>query len=103
MVRWAAARGESSMAGDRFDELSKGLATAGTRRTFLRMLTAGLAGLTVAGFRRGRALADGGNSTCAKWCHENFSGSAAGHCTAEAARGGGPCHTCGPEAPPASQ
>ena len=36
-----------------------------------------------------------GNSVCAKWCAANFTHPGA-DCTSLAARGGGPCYTCGP-------
>jgi len=48
-------------------------------------------------FPSGAARAQG-NSTCARWCAENFPpGRARGLCISAAARGAGPCHVCGPE------
>ena len=46
----------------------------------------------------GVALAQeaGGNSACDEFCHENFSGRAAGTCTSAGARGRGPCYECTP-------
>jgi len=43
----------------------------------------------------GVALAQqGGNSACDEFCHQNFSGRAAGKCTSAGAHGTGPCYTC---------
>jgi hypothetical protein len=50
----------------------------------------------------GMALVQGqGNSNCAHFCHDTFPSSggmiSAGQCTSLAARGKGPCYTCGPK------
>jgi hypothetical protein len=102
------------MDGQRFDRIVQSLGRGMSRRGVLGVL-AGLAAMgatEAAAGRRGRrrrkrALraeanqnANLGNSTCAKWCHENLAGKAAGQCTADAAKGEGPCYECGPAADP---
>lgn len=102
---------------ERFDTLTRLLAAKGSRRTALGALVgAGLlgTGLDALAKKKGRggaknkrhkgrgrvksdgAKANGGNSACAKWCHDNFDGKSDGQCTAAAAKGEGPCYECGP-------
>lgn len=112
---------------ERFDSLARFLATPGSRRAALAALFgAGAFGTIVdalarkkndRGARKNRggggkkdkrqknevkasSKGNRGNSACANWCHDNFDGSAAGQCTAAAAKGEGPCHECGPQADP---
>src|SRR5437868_789074 len=88
---------------NRFDELAKALAQGVSRREALRRFGGGLVGVLVAslGLDRGWAKPNGGggNSDCAKFCHEVFSGQEAGQCTSDAAHGQGACVAC--EANPA--
>src|SRR6478609_6221544 len=87
------------MDGSRFDELTRRLATGSiSRRGLLRGLGGSLAGAGLtAALGRPALAAKGGNSACAQWCHANFSGSDAGHCTADATHGTGMCYQCGPK------
>ncbi|HEU5434171.1 MAG TPA: hypothetical protein VFU81_21045 [Thermomicrobiales bacterium] len=111
---------------DNFDRLARAFASGTSRRTLIRAgIVSGLGVLTAGGLeqtearRRGRNGDGkgkgngkgngngngnghghkGGNSACAHFCHEVFGGSAAGHCTADAAHGTGLCFQCGPSAP----
>jgi len=86
------------MDGNRFDALAKGLALSQSRRGVFKRAAAAALGAAGLG-RLGIAEAGGGNSACAHWCHDNFSGNDAGHCTSDAAHGTGPCYQCGPAAP----
>lgn len=95
------------MEGRRFDDLTKVMARPAGRRGFLKGMLAAALGGAAASIGGGAMAAKGGNSVCAQWCHDNFSGSAAGQCTSEAARGlrvvvnnqGGP--ECAPACTPA--
>ena len=80
-----------------FDELAKGLANGTiSRRQALRWMGGALVGGVLTSIP-GVALAQqGGNSACDKFCHENFSGRAAGKCTSAGAHGTGPCYECTP-------
>lgn len=84
------------MDGNRFDDLTRAFGAGRTRRGVLKGI--GAAALSAVGITRlgGKASAGGGNSACAHWCHANFSGSAAGKCTSDAAHGTGACYQCGP-------
>ncbi|HEU0115801.1 MAG TPA: hypothetical protein VFQ80_14040 [Thermomicrobiales bacterium] len=107
---------------DNFDRLARALASGASRRTLIRVGIVSGFGLVSAGGiagvdakRRGHKGNGkghgngngngnghghkGGNSACAHFCHAVFSGSAAGHCTADAAHGTGLCFQCGPSAP----
>lgn len=83
----------------RFDELTKSLSTARSRRGLLRTLggALGAAGLAARG---GAVLAQRGNSACAHFCAATFGADtpAADQCTRDAAHGGGLCYQCGPAA-----
>lgn len=85
-------RGETS-----FDELAKGLANGTiSRRQALRWMGGAVVGGVLASIP-GVALAqEGGNSACDEFCHQNFSGRAAGKCTSAGAHGTGPCYECTP-------
>jgi hypothetical protein len=80
-----------------FDELAKGLANGTiSRRQALRWMGGALVGGVLASIP-GVALAQqGGNSACDEFCHENFSGRAAGRCASAGAHGTGPCYECTP-------
>ena len=89
-----------------FDELTKALATAPSRRHALRVIVTasvgGLLGLTSIGTAFGRARLNKpapprGNSGCVDWCAQVFgpNTSAAGQCASQAARGSGLCAQCG--------
>jgi hypothetical protein len=81
----------------RFDDLTRKLATPISRRQAFKALVATALGGFLIRAGSDEALAGGGNSACAHWCHDHFSGSDAGHCTSEAAHGQGLCHSaCGP-------
>jgi hypothetical protein len=90
---------------ERFDTLARSLGNAPSRRQLLRVLAgSALGGLGVL-VARTSSRADtgdpgtGGNSACAAFCHQLLQGSAAGHCTADAAHQQGLCYQCGPAAP----
>jgi hypothetical protein len=87
------------MEASRFDELTKALATATSRRQALRKIGAILGGTALAGLFPGLALA--GNSACAKFCNGIFGDDtpAANQCISQAAHHQGLCYTCGPAAP----
>jgi len=86
---------------DRFDTLTKALATATTRRQALQRLGRLLGGSVLAGVVPGWARAAGGNSACAHFCAAVFGAEtpAAQQCTSDAAHGTGLCSACGPAAP----
>lgn len=85
----------------RFDVFARELASAGSRRQFLRVL--GASGLGALAFPRIGLAAAGGNAACAQFCHQVFGGSAqAGQCTSDAAHHMGLCYQCGPAAPAGS-
>ena len=107
---------------DTFDRLTRTLASGTSRRSLIHAAVAsGLGALTIGGFGEAEAKRrghkghgkghgngngngnghghKGGNSACAHFCHEVFSGSDAGHCTSDAAHGTGLCFQCGPSAP----
>jgi hypothetical protein len=82
---------------DRFDDLTRTLATGMSRRQALKLLGSSL----LAGLLPRQVLAGGGNSACAKFCAQVFGANtpAAGKCTSDAAKGKGLCYRCGPAAP----
>ena len=82
----------------KFDDLSKALATATSRRQALRRIGGILGGTALAGLFPGLVSAGGGNSACAQFCASVFGADtpAAGHCTSDAAHQKGLCYTCGP-------
>src|SRR5689334_18706445 len=95
------------MHASKFDELTKAVATAPSRRHALKVIVAtsigGLFGLTGIGTAFGRHRAETnlpsgptGNSNCAKFCAAVFgpNTSAAGQCTSQGAHGTGLCHQC---------
>jgi hypothetical protein len=101
---------------DTFDRLARALGSGTSRRSLIQAaIASGFGGLAVGGIREVEARRrghkghgkgngnghghKGGNSACAHFCHEVFSGSAAGHCTSDAAHGTGLCFECGPSAP----
>lgn len=79
---------------NRFDDLTRALASSTSRRQALKLLGGGLLAALVPGsvFAKG-----GGNSDCAKFCASTFGANtrAAGQCTADAAKGKGLCKQCG--------
>src|SRR5947209_15947607 len=82
-----------------FDEMTKAMATATSRRQALRRIGGILAGTALAGLFPGLALAD--NSGCAHFCNTVFGGDtpASAQCAADAAHGTGLCYSCGPAGP----
>ena len=89
----------------RFDDLTKALATATSRRQALGRIGGTLAGSLLAAWPFTQALAaGGGNSACAHFCAEVFGADtpAARQCTSDAAHGKGLCSTCGSNADPSS-
>jgi hypothetical protein len=86
----------------RFDELTKALATATSRRQALRHMGGILAGTAVAGLFPGLAFAS--NSACTTFCNAVFGAEtkAAGKCISDAAHGKGLCYTCGSSTPASS-
>src|SRR5262245_32752409 len=87
----------------KFDELTKVLATASSRRQALRRIGGILGGTALAGLFPGVALAD--NSACAHCCSTVFGGDtpAQAQCTSDAAHHTGLCYTCGPASPGGTQ
>ena len=79
-----------------FDELTKTLATATSRRQALRRIGGILGGTALAGLFPGLALAS--NSNCAHFCNAVFGGDtpASAQCATDAAHGTGLCYSCGP-------
>src|SRR5215469_14426606 len=86
----------------KFDELTKALATATSRRQALRRIGGILGGTALAGLFPGLAFAS--NSACAHFCNAVFGADtpAAVQCTSDAAHGKGLCHTCGSSTPASS-
>ena len=81
-----------------FDDMTKAIATATTRRQALRRIAGILGGTALAGLFPGLALAD--NSDCAHFCNSVFDpGPDRGQCKSDAAHGTGLCYTCGPASP----
>jgi hypothetical protein len=84
-----------SMDGQRFDRLTKGLATGVDRRRVLRGLAGtalGAVGLTRMG---GGATLAQGNSDCAHFCNQALPpGPERGKCKSDAAHGTGLCYSC---------
>lgn len=81
-----------------FDDFARAAAGGTSRRQALKQI-GGVVGAAVVAALPAQALADpGGNSACAHFCHQVFSGEAAGDCTSQAAHGTGPCYQCGPAA-----
>ena len=81
-----------------FDELARGLANGTvSRRRALKLIGGALLGGAFASIP-GVALAQraGGNRSCARFCHQVFSGRQAGECTSAGAHGEGPCFECTP-------
>lgn len=86
------------MDGERFDSMTRIVATAATRRRLLEGLAGSLVAL-VGGQQVTRAQ-NGGNSACAHYCREVLpAGRERGECTSQAAHGAGLCFECGPAAP----
>lgn len=82
-----------------FDDLTKAIATATSRRQALRRIGGILGGTALAGLFPGLALAD--NSACAHFCTSVFGGNTPGQaqCASDAAHHTGLCYTCGPASP----
>jgi hypothetical protein len=82
-----------------FDELTKALATATTRRQALQRIGGILGGTALAGLLPGLALAS--NSDCAHFCNAVFGKGtpAQSQCASDGAHGKGLCYTCGPASP----
>lgn len=83
----------------RFDQLTKALASATSRRQALRRIGGILGGTVLAGVFPG--LASASNSACAHFCNAVFGADtpAANQCISDAAHGKGLCHQCGNAAP----
>ena len=80
-----------------FDDLARALASGElSRRDILKKAAGAFAAGAAASLVPEQVLA-AGNADCATWCHQVFSGSAAGKCTADAAHGNGACYQCGPK------
>jgi hypothetical protein len=79
-----------------FDEVTKALATATSRREALRRIGGILGGTVLAGLFPGLAQAD--NSACAHFCNAVFGGDtpASAQCAKDASHKTGLCYTCGP-------
>src|SRR5215471_19279260 len=99
----ASRKDRREMEPSRFDELTKALATATSRRQALRRIGGILGGTALAGLFPGVALAD--NSACAHFCSTVFGGDtpAQAQCTSDAAHHTGLCYTCGPASPGGTQ
>src|SRR5438105_3231045 len=82
-----------------FDEVTKAMATAPTRREALRRIGGILGGTALAGLFPGLALAK--NKTCAQFCASVFGDNtpADEQCAADAAHHTGLCYSCGPASP----
>jgi hypothetical protein len=80
---------------ERFDELTRTLATGQSRRRVFGLLAGGLA-VAFGGGRAAQAQ-KGGNSTAAKFCAQVFGAKtpAAGKCISDATKGSGPFVACG--------
>ena len=79
---------------NRFDDLTRALASGISRRQALKLLGGGL----LAGLLPGSVLAKGGgNSACAKFCNSLPPGPQRSKCTSDAAKGKGLCYSCGPK------
>ena len=87
------------MPAKRFEELTKTLAGATTRRQALRAMAVATIGGVVGIGTAGTAFAS--NSDCAKFCASVFGANtpAANQCTSDAAHKKGLCYTCGPSSP----
>lgn len=81
---------------DRFDDLTRALASSASRRQALKLLGGGLLAALVPGsvFAKG-----GSNSACSNFCAQVFGANtkAAGQCTSDATKGKGLCYECGPK------
>jgi hypothetical protein len=86
------------MEDQRFDELTKRLATPITRRQAFKALMAAAMGGLIIRSGGGKAFAQmGGNAGCPQFCNQQFApGSARGKCKSDAVQGGGLCYQCGP-------
>src|SRR5689334_25140524 len=84
-----------------FDELTKRLAAATSRRQALRTLvTASVSLFGLTSIRTVFGASAKSNSRCAQWCAAVFGKTtAAGKCASDAAKGTGLCFTCGNVAP----
>src|SRR5437763_8243688 len=89
----------------KFDELTKALASATSRRHALRTIVTASIGsfFGLGGIRSVFGAVSGSNTNCAKWCAQVFgpNTSAASKCTSDAAHNKGPCKQC-PSTPPSS-
>lgn len=80
----------------RFDEITRSLGEARSRRGVFKTLGAVVvSAVGLAGLSRGAIAAPGGNSAAATFCHNLFGDTrAAGQCTSQAAHGWGPFYDC---------
>jgi hypothetical protein len=87
------------MDSSRFDELTKALATATSRRQALKTIAATTLGSILGLGGIGTALAS--NMTCAQWCQAVFGENtpADEQCAGDAAHHTGLCYSCGPASP----
>jgi hypothetical protein len=87
---------------NRFDQLTKTLASSISRRQALKAITVSTVG-GVIGWRATGTAEAAGNSACAQWCAAVFGAdtAAARRCTADAAHRNSSalCYTCGPASP----
>lgn len=86
-----------------FDDVTKALATAPTRREALRQIGGILGGAALAGLFPGLALAD--FKTCPSFCTATFGAgtTAAKQCITDASHHTGLCYSCGPASPGGSK
>jgi len=84
---------------NRFDDLTRAMAVAPSRRQFVKTVLGGIAGGLLASLGLGQAQAGGGNNDCAKFCAQVFGANTpeADKCTSDAAHGQGLCYECGPK------
>ena len=85
---------------NRFDQLTKTLASSTSRRQALKALAVATTG-GILGWRATGTAGAASNSACAHWCAAVFGAgtAAAGQCTSDAAHGKGLCYSCGPGSP----
>ncbi|HYP59855.1 MAG TPA: hypothetical protein VEQ36_05450 [Thermomicrobiales bacterium] len=92
------------MDADRFDRLTRSLATPRSRRNVIKSLAA--SAIAATGLSRFGAVSAGpkGTSRCTQWCNQVFGDKSpkASDCVNAAAKGKGPCYDCGPAKPASS-
>src|SRR5438105_4533781 len=82
----------------RFDDLARRLAASSSRRSVIKVLGAGIAGVLLSAV--GRNPASAANDDCAHFCNDHFSGEDRGDCKSAGAHHQGLCYSaCGPNGP----